>query len=220
MKEIASGRGWQATFMTKPTSDGASSGMHFNLSLWTTAGQNAFYDPDAACRLSVVGRHWAAGLVRHASALTALLSPTVNCYRRLHQSFVPDRADCRLDDRSAMVRVVTSGPRSTYVENRLPSAAANPYLVLAATAAAGIDGLVNRLELPPEDRDGDKLPSSLSEALTALEADTVLCDALGQQLVRWFLLVKRQLEIDTVSRAKAEGREEMQAERELYFQFL
>jgi len=117
-----------------------------------------------------------------------------------------------------MLRIVTTSPRTTYIENRLPSSAANPYVVMAATVAAGIDGLVNRLELP--DKMEEKLPSSLSEALSALEADKVLSDALGEEFIRWFLKLKREVEIAKVSKAKEDGRDEMEVERELYFKLL
>ena len=216
VKEISLQRGWQATFMTKPINGpGCSSGMHFSGSPWA-GGKNVFYDLETN-QLSEVGRHWAAGLMKHASALCALLSPTVNCYRRLHLPFTPDRNNCGFENRNAMLRIVSTSPRTTYIENRLPSSAANPYVVLAATVAAGIDGLVNRLEPPSDVEDhGEPLPSSLSEALSALEADKVLCDALGEEFVRWFLSVKREVEI---AKAK-EGRDEIEVERELYFTFL
>jgi len=217
VKEMSLQRGWRATFMTKPTSEpGSSSGMHFSGSLWT-GEKNAFHDPETR-GLSEIGCHWAAGLMKHAAALTALLSPTVNCYRRLHATFTPDLADCCLENRDSMLRIVTASPRTTYIENRLPSSAANPYVVMAATVAAGIDGLVNRLELP--DKMDEKLPSSPSEALSALEADSVLSDALGEEFIRWFLRVKREVEIAKVSKAKEEGRDDIEVERELYFTFL
>jgi len=221
VKEIALGRGCQATFMTMPTyGPGFSCGMHFNGSLWT-GDKNAFHDPADSQRLSADGRHWTAGLVKHAAALTALLSPTVNCYRRVHQLLTPDRANCGSDNRNASFRIVASSPRTTYVENRLPSSAANPYVVLAATVAAGVDGLLNHLEQSSESKDhGDKLPSSLPEALSALEADKVLCDALGRQFIRWFSTVKSDVEIAKVNRAKEEGLDDLQVERELYFKFL
>ena len=192
VKEIALEHGWRATFMTRPAAGrGCCSGMHFGQSLWTD-GKNAFHDDAAAAeeedrrQLSAVGRHWAAGLVKHAGALAALVSPTVNCYRRLHRPWAPDRADCGWQNRNAMLRLVTSSAQTTYVENRLPSSAANPYVVLAATVAAGVDGLVNRLELPPADAQdrGERLPSSLSEALSALESDRTICDALGDEFIR------------------------------------
>jgi len=216
VKEISTQHGWQATFMTKPASEqGCSSGMHFSGSLWT-GEKNAFRDPETD-ELSATGRHWVAGLIKHGAALTALLSPTVNCYRRLHKPFAPDRVDCGLENRAAMLRIVAASACTTYVENRLPSSAANPYVVLAATVAAGIDGLLNRLELPNETK---TLPSSLTEALSALEADTVLCDALGEEFIRWFLTVKREVEIAKVNKAKEEGHDELEVERELYFKFL
>jgi len=77
-----------------------------------------------------------------------------------------------------MLRVVTTSPSTTYIKNRLPSS--------AATLAAGIDGLVNRLQLPDDDKTKEKLPSSLTEALSALEADEVLCAALNKEFIEWF----------------------------------
>lgn len=221
VKEMSIQHGWQASFMTKPANEpGCSGGMHFSGSLWAD-GKNAFHDPETDRRLSAIGGHWAAGLVKHAAALTALVSPTVNCYRRLHTAFAPDRADCGWENRNAMLRIVTTSPRTTYVENRLPSSAANPYLVLAATVAAGIDGLVNRLELPSDAEDrGEVLPSSLSEALSSLESDKVLFEALGEELIRWFVSLKREVEITKLNKAKEAGQDELDAERELYFTFL
>jgi len=220
VKEISLERGWQATFMTTPIRElGCSSGMHFSGSLWA-GGKNVFYDLETN-QLSEVGRHWAAGLMKHAAALCALLSPTINCYRRLHLPFTPDRNNCGFENRNAMLRIVAASPHTTYIENRLPSSAANPYLVLAATVTAGIDGLVNRLEPPSDTADhGETLPSSLSEALSALETDKVLCDALSEEFVRWFLAVKREVEIAKVNKAKEEGRDEMDVERELYFKLV
>ena len=81
--------------------------------------------------------------------------------------------------------------------------------------AAGIDGLVNRLEIPSETE--EKLPSSLAEALPALEADEVMSAALGEEFIRWFLSLKREVEIAKVNKAKKDGRDEMEVERELYF---
>jgi len=219
VKEMSIQRGWRATFMTKPRSEpGGGSGMHFSGSLWT-GEKNVFYDPKTH-GLSAIGRHWAAGLIKHAAAMTALLSPTVNCYRRLHalHSHAPHRADCGWENRKSMLRIVTASPRSTYIENRLPGSAANPYLIMAATVAAGIDGLVNHLETPNEM--AELLPSSLAEALSALETDKVLLDAFGEEFIRWFLSLKRELEIAKVRNAKEEGRDEIQVERELYFDLL
>jgi len=218
VKEISIQNGYHATFMSLPPNCPWCCGaMHFNLSLWT-GEKNAFHDPETH-GLSAIGRHWAAGLVKHAAALSALLLPTINCYRRLHSSpWEPDVANCGWENRGSMLRIVTTSPRTTYIENRLPSSAANPYVVMAATVAAGIDGLVNRLELPSEPE--EKLPSSLEEALVALEADEVMLDALGEEFIRWFLSLKREVEIAKVNKAKEDGRDEMEVERELYFKLL
>jgi len=225
VKEMALQHGWRATFMTQPTSGpDLSSAMHFGGSLWAD-GKNVFHDPETDHVLSAVGQHWAGGLMKHAGALMALVCPTVNCYRYVHvpTRHFPRHVDCGWENRNAMLRFVTSSPQTTYIENRLPSSAANPYVVLAATVAAGIDGLVNRLQLPPadsQDRRAERLPSSLSEALSALQSDRVMCDALGEEFIRWFLSLKRDVEIAKVNQAKQAGQDELEIERELYFSFL
>ncbi len=76
--------------------------------------------------------------------------------------------------------------QGTWIENRVPSAAANPYLVLAATVAAGIDGIRNKIEPPAMDnKEASELPESLEEALKALETDTVFVQELGEHFVQW-----------------------------------
>lgn len=170
-----------------------------------------------------MARHWIAGLLKHLKALTAICCPTVNCYRRLHIIPTPNRVDWGYDDRLATVRVkADGGPSGTYIENRLPASAANPYLVLAATVAAGVDGLVNRLECPPARRvdnakgDGGNesvLPNTLPEALAALEEDSVVVEALGKEFVTWFVRVKRELEVD---RLQDTAKNAIEAEQNMY----
>jgi glutamine synthetase len=80
----------------------------------------------------------------------------------------------------------------------MPGAASNPYLVLAGTIAAGIDGIKRELE-PPAPVSGmaygmegvTDLPTGLGQALDALEADTVLREALGEEFIKLFVAVKR-----------------------------
>ena len=79
-KTFFSKRNLTATFMTKVTLDGVASGMHFNHSLWR-GDVNMFVDHTQENHLSELGQHWLAGVLLHAPALTALCSPTVNCYR-------------------------------------------------------------------------------------------------------------------------------------------
>ena len=218
VKEIGILRGLHATFMTKPVVAHDASQLHFNHSLWV-GDSNVFHDPEKASRgLSTLGRRWIAGLLTHAAALSALCRPTVNCYRGLVEPLLASKSNWGFEDRKTMLRIVTSSAGKTYVENRLPNGPANPYVVLAATVAAGIDGLVNCLEPPSDTQDhSEPLPSSLSQAVSALEADKVLCDALGEEFVRWFSTVKREVEIEAVNKAREKGRDEMEVERELYF---
>lgn len=226
--------GWQATFMSKPFIDSLGNGHHYSHSLWSSSAsnveedgsvslENAFYDPNAENCLSTVARQWLAGLIRHASALTALCSPTVNCYRRLHTPWSPDFSDWGLDDRTAAFRVKTGHQEATYIENRIPGGSSNPYLVLAATVAAGIDGIVNKLECPAPKSDSSmfsfaKLPESLPEALEALENDDVMRESLGEEAIRWFVETKRQSEISKISQIITDtGRADIEVEREFYF---
>merc|ERR1711920_983277 len=107
-----------------------------------------------------------------------------------------------VESRLCMVRVKAEGPGSgTYFENRLGGAAANPSLALAGVVAAGMDGLKKKLPLCPSGPDGNdaagSLPTSLEEALEALEKDTDLVEQLGQELVQWFATLKRK-EIEVI----------------------
>ena len=110
----------------------------------------------------------------------------------------------------------------TYFENRISSGASNPYLVMAATVAAGLHGIVNKLECPaPKSASSTpaKLPESLSEALQALENDDVMRDALGEEFVRWFTQTKRHSEIEMIRKiAEETGRTEIDIEKELFFE--
>jgi glutamine synthetase len=117
------------------------------------------------------------------------------------ESLAPTNANWGLDNRLAMVRIPAERGASTRVEMRLGEAAANLYLATAALLYAGLDGIRRELELPepvvgnPYELDpehlGPPLPSTLEEAVRALEADTVLRSALGEPLADTFLQMKR-----------------------------
>ncbi|XP_067660181.1 lengsin-like [Haliotis asinina] len=175
-------------------------GMHLNHSVWSVQkGENAFSEPNCPNGLSDFGRCWLAGLMKHARALTAFWCPTENCYKRLHLPRKPGTIDWDYDNRLSSVKVKTDNEnRGVYLENRIPSGMSNPYLTLAATIAAGLDGVFKGLDCPPPRPEltfdnlssGTPLPSSLSEALHALEADNDMVDTLGKDLVDWFVLLK------------------------------
>ena len=218
VKEVCSSRGLFATFMAKPAESTRTAGMHFNHSLWSPDTKHDQFYADG--RMSDVGLRWLGGLVSHGPALTALCAPTVNCYRRLHRLATPTRADWGIDDRSRAFRVQCGAAGATFIENRIASGSANPYLVLAATVAAGIDGLLTGSDAAGrrDNNEAQVLPKTLDEALIALQSDSVLADALGAELVDWFVRVKRETEIARIDNTNES--DAFAVERELYFKFL
>jgi glutamine synthetase len=200
VKEIAQLHGYVASFMTKPYADQSASGCHFHHSLFRVSDDaNAFDDPAAPDGLSDVARQFIAGQILHAPALTALFAPTVNCAKRYKlYSFAPTNATWGLENRTVALRIKGVRGANTHVENRIPCAASNPYLVMAGLIAAGIDGIRRQLAPPPPidgiayGLDGvTDLPATLGEALDALEADTMLREMLGEEFVKLFVAVKR-----------------------------
>lgn len=200
VKELAQQAGYVASFMTKPYADQSASGCHYHHSLLRTDDDtNAFYDPEAADGLSEAARHWIGGQLEHAPALTAIAAPTINCAKRYKLfSFAPMNATWGHEDRTAAVRVKGGRGAEMRLENRMPCAGSNPYLVMAAVLAAGIDGMRRRLEPPPStaqiaylDEKAVKLPVTLDESLGAFEQDGALRDCLGEEFVHLFMAVKR-----------------------------
>jgi glutamine synthetase len=199
VKEIARTEGRLATFMARPFNDEGGSGFHLHVSGRDAGGRNTFDDPAGASGLSATARHAIAGLVAHAPALAALLNPTINSYKRFGpDTLAPWLIDWGLDNRSAMLRVPPERGAGTRIELRLGDASANPYLAIAATAAAmllGVDGG----EEPPAPLDGygydagrsPVLPMTLPAALDALEADPALSELLGKDFTTSYLSYKR-----------------------------
>ena len=220
MKEVVAERGISANYMAKPFPGESGNGTHFNFSLWDKrSGNNVFFGKDKEDGLSDVARWWIGGLVKHSSALCALFNPTVNCYRRLHEPWAPDYNDWNIDDRMAAYRIKNYSPTATYFENRMPSALSNPYIVLAATVAAGLDGINNRIEPPAKGREGSqRLPDTLGEALDALQQDTDLREGLGLEFVDWFMGSKREIDLKVLkaSEPKSDAVEQLKAEFDEY----
>eukprot|EP00928_Gymnodinium_smaydae_P072033 TRINITY_DN5546_c0_g2_i1.p1 TRINITY_DN5546_c0_g2~~TRINITY_DN5546_c0_g2_i1.p1 ORF type:complete len:477 (-),score=88.73 TRINITY_DN5546_c0_g2_i1:220-1650(-) len=241
-KEMAQERGLRATFMAKPFGvSGVGSGGHFNFSLWlpaetesaghdivgkVTAGhRNAFHDSEDSDGLSATARCFLAGVLAHAPAMEAICSPTPPCYCR-HGNWAPTVANWGVEDRAACVRVKSNpkgAPGSCYMEFRMPSASANPYLVMAAITAAGIDGMQRRLELPPARQTAEQgaavLPKTLADALTSLEADDYMVKKLGPDFVRWYAGVKRA-EMKRIDELLVEGRDLGSVWQHMYMEFV
>ncbi len=208
VKKIAMDRGVYATFMPKPLNGVQGSGMHTHLSLFRN-GQNAFHDPGDPDGLSEVARTFIAGLLHHAREITAVTNQLVNSYKRINEGYeAPRYVSWARNNRSALVRVPIPKPgkvESTRIEYRALDPSCNPYLAFSVMLAAGLRGVEESLELPPEARVNlydlsrreqqdlgvDGLPDNLSEALDEMEASTLVRDALGDHIFEWFLVNKR-----------------------------
>ena len=197
LKEMAVKRGMNASFMGKTSISEYGVGLHFNFSLWDVkTTKSIFFDDSHPDNLSKIYRHWIAGLCCHADALVALCLQTTNCYRFIHRFCTPHRADWGIENRLACFRVKNAGEKGSYIELRLPTPLANPYLVMAAILAAGMDGVEKELECPdPMSADAKVLPTTMQEALEALEADVAMKAALGEELIAGFVKCKKEIDL-------------------------
>jgi glutamine synthetase len=195
--------------MPKPLSGVQGSGMHTHLSLFE-GDTNAFYDPEDPYHLSSVAKRFIAGLLRHASEITAVTNQWVNSYKRLVSGYeAPIHVSWARNNRSALVRipVVKRGkPESTRIEYRSPDSACNPYLAFAVILAAGLRGIENEYELPREASanlfamtseelaaDGIRsLPGSLNDAVIEMERSELVAETLGEHVFEWFIRNKRE----------------------------
>jgi glutamine synthetase len=199
-KELAHQEGLIASFMSKPFVDSAGCGAHNHIGLLERgSGENAMADPAHEWGLSKVGRSFVAGQLRHARSIYTLLAPTLNCLkRRRTHTFSPTNVSWGLEDRSAFVRIKGGSARSTHVENRAPTGLSNPYLASAGLLAAGVLGIIDELHLEPpaatpaeEDEAKPKLPVTVEESLSALEADAKIVELLGQEFVTAYTVMRR-----------------------------
>ena len=199
-KELAHQEGLIATFMSKPFADSAGCGAHNHIGLLERdGGANAMSDPDNDWGLSRVGRSFVAGQLRHARSIYTLLAPTLNCLkRRRTHTFSPTNVSWGVEDRTALVRIKGGSAKSMHVENRAPTGLSNPYLASAALLGAGLLGLSEQLELEPpaarpaeEDESKPKLPTTVEESLSALEADPKIVELLGDEFVTAYTAMRR-----------------------------
>jgi glutamine synthetase len=195
IKQSARRRGYHATFMCRPKLPNVmSSGWHLHQSL-AKDGRNAFVSEKDD--LSDLGRQYLAGLLSHARAACAFSTPTINGYKRYRPySLAPDRVIWGKENRGALLRVVARpGDPTTRIENRIGEPAANPYLYLASQIYSGVDGMANRMPLPPSadtpyEAKADFLPHTLAEALDLLRKDPVLREGFGATFVDYYLRMK------------------------------
>ena len=208
VKEIAQERGVYATFMPKPLQGVQGSGMHTHFSLFE-GDTNAFHDPGDEHNLSKVAKGFIAGVLHHAREITAVTNQWVNSYKRLIVGYeAPVYVSWARNNRSALIRVpVTKRGKaeSTRIEYRAPDPACNPYLAFALVLAAGLKGIDEGYDLPPEAAanlyemtpeellaDGiQALPGSLHEAIEEMEKSELVADTLGEHVFEWFVRNKR-----------------------------
>lgn len=192
--------GWIATFMPKPWFGKPGSGMHVHLGLFNPkTGENPFYDPEGYAYISQKCRYFIGGLLEHARALSAIVAPTVNSYKRLVPGYeAPMYITWSKKNRSALVRVPEYFPgkeNEARVEFRCPDPLCNPYLAYTAVFEAGLEGVKKKID-PGEPVDVnvyhlsdakrrelgvEVLPASLKEALEEWESDEICIQAFGKE---------------------------------------
>ena len=209
VKEVAMNNGVWASFMPKPLRDHPGSAMHTHMSLFE-GDTNAFHDPDDEYQLSDTARSFVAGILRHAPEFSAVTNQWVNSYKRLiGGGEAPTAATWGRANRSAQVRVPMYTPNkasSRRIEVRSPDSACNPYLAYSVMLAAGLKGVEEGYELPPESEDDvwtmsrrerramcyTDLPGNLEDALDAMEESELVAEALGEHVFEFFLRNKRR----------------------------
>jgi glutamine synthetase len=208
VRQVAQDLGVHATFMPKPISGAFGSGMHTHMSLFE-GDVNAFHDPGDSYGLSKVAKCFIAGLLHHAKEITAVTNQTVNSYKRLIEGYEAPTYICwARNNESALVRVPIpkrGKESSTRVEFRSPDPACNPYLAFSVMLAAGLRGIDEGYDLPPEATNNifemtaeeraveniQALPQSLSESLDVMERSELVAQTLGEHVFEFFIRNKR-----------------------------
>jgi glutamine synthetase len=209
VKEVALSQGLYGSFMPKPFTEYAGSGMHTHMSLFE-GDQNVFFEAGSEFHLSKTGRAFIAGLLHHAAEITAVTNQWVNSYKRMAAGGEAPSYICwGHNNRSALVRVPMYKPskgQSTRIELRSIDTACNPYLAFAVMLAAGLKGIEEDYPLPPGAEDDvwgltdrerramgiEPLPKNLDDAIGLMENSELVAETLGEQVFDFFLRNKRQ----------------------------
>jgi len=193
VKEIARKHGLRATFMAKPWAGESASGFHVHQSLWDLERKGNLFATD-----DHLAQQYLAGILHNTRDLTALGSPSVNSYKRFRDhSFAPVNVTWGHDNRTVATRTLLGHGNASRIENRAGAADANPYLIIAANVAAGLDGIINNLTPPPASNQNaylakaPTLPGTLDEALSLLESSKLAREYFGNQFVDTFLAIGR-----------------------------
>jgi glutamine synthetase len=191
--EVARQSGMRASFLAKPAAGEEGSSGHIHLSLWRDGENVTAGEPGEPGPLM---RHAVAGVLARLGAMSLLMNPTINSYKRLVPGFfAPVNVSWGVENRSAAVRAIPAeDPAQARIEVRRPGADANPYLALAAVAAS-VAGGIDAGEEPPPPLTGDvselgtaaPLPATLESAIQAFRQDTVAQELLGARFSEYFV---------------------------------
>ena len=205
VRTIALNHNLHATFMPKPVMGINGSGMHVHQSLFK-GEENAFYDPSAPSQLSDTALYYMGGIINHIKGIAAITNPLVNSYKRLVPGYeAPVYIAWSERNRSPLIRVPARRGMGTRIEIRNPDPSCNPYLALAVTLKAGLDGIKNKIDPPdpvneniytmsPEERKKrgiEDLPTCLGDAIEELEKNELIREALGEHIYRRYLEAKK-----------------------------
>ena len=198
VKQLAARHGLNATFMAKPFIDESGNGFHLHYSLWSQ-GKNIFAD---AGKLNDLGRHFLGGMQQRMAEASICGAATVNAYRRRQPlSFCPVNASWGLDNRTVALRVIEGSDSAVRIEKRDAGADCNPYLLMAADIAAGLDGIEGKTEPTAittgnayEDDNAPPIPLDLADAISLARNSGWLRDVLGaDQHEIWLQQAEREL---------------------------
>ncbi len=213
IRNTALKHGLSATLMPKPVYGEAGNGMHVHILLMKD-GEPVFSDDNGYSNLSETAHYFIGGLLKHIASLCAITNPSTNSFKRLVPGFeAPVTVGYATSNRSAVIRIpaYAKTPNLRRFEIRNPDATCNPYFCYAAILMAGLDGIKNKIDphangwgpydvnlytLPEEEKAKlSSLPTSLDEALDALEADNDYLTAGGvfpKELIANFIKTKRE----------------------------
>jgi glutamine synthetase len=196
VKEIAYLHHIVATFMAKWNTKLPGSGGHIHQSLWDKNGtKNLFLDEKSKTGISPLMEHYIAGLLTCLPEILPMFAPNINSYKRLgHGDWAPSTLTWGMDNRTTAVRVIKGGNDSTRIELRVPGADSNPYLAMAASLAAGLYGIKNKLELNTKETIGNGyenttngvLPNNLPDATQKMAKSKIARELFGDTFVDHF----------------------------------
>ncbi|MBC3955138.1 glutamine synthetase family protein [Pseudomonas triticifolii] len=196
LKEVALKHGVIVVCMAKPLAHTPGSSMHLHQSVVdAVSGRNVFSDEEG--QSTATFRHFIGGMQACMADFTALFAPNVNSYQRLFHPFAsPNNACWSYDNRAAGLRIPASASSARRVENRLPGADANPYLVIAASLAAGLYGIEKGIE-PTAAMQGEievpeelSLPCTLQSALERLNCSQLAKELFGHEFIEGYIASK------------------------------